>query len=130
MSRWVFNISTDGNSTASLGILVQCLVWTLSVKSIVLCSDWNSCLSSLCPLLPVLSLGTTEKSWTLSSLHAPIGYLNKGMRAQWAFLSSDWIFPTFYPFLKWLMLQSLNHILVWGVPHWTQYPEYRIITLF
>ena len=50
-----------GDSTASLGSLVQCSV-TLRVKKFFLLFSWNFLCFNLCPLPLVLLLGTTEKS--------------------------------------------------------------------
>lgn len=65
MSRGFLNSSKNGESTTSLENLCQCSV-TLSVK---MCSGRDSWFSSLCSLPLVLTLGTTEKSLILSSLH-------------------------------------------------------------
>ena len=56
-----WNISREGDSTASLGSLGQGSV-TLRGKKFFLMFSWNFLCSSLCPLPLVLSLGTTEKS--------------------------------------------------------------------
>jgi len=60
VSRWVLNISREGDSTIPLGSLFQCSV-TLRVKKFCIFS-WNFLCFSLCRLPLVLSLGTTEKS--------------------------------------------------------------------
>lgn len=60
----------QGCSTNSLGNLCST---TTSVKQILL-FRWHSLCFDLCPLLLVLSLGTTEKSPPPSSLHHPIRY--------------------------------------------------------
>ena len=60
-SRQVWNISREGDSTASLGSLFQCSV-TLRVKKFFLGFSWSFLGFSLCPLPLVLSLGTTGKS--------------------------------------------------------------------
>jgi len=73
-SRWVLNISREGDSTTSLGSLFQCSV-TLRVKKFLLMFRWNFLCFSLCPLPLVLSLGTTEKSLAPSSWHPPRRYL-------------------------------------------------------
>jgi len=65
-ARWVLNISREGDSTASLGSLGQGSV-TLTGKKFFLVFSWNFLCFSLCPLLLVLSLGTTEKSLAPSS---------------------------------------------------------------
>ncbi|XP_074997864.1 armadillo repeat-containing protein 1 isoform X2 [Calonectris borealis] len=70
MSRQLLNISKGGDSTTSLANLCQCSV-TLTVKKCFLLFRGNLLSSSVCPLRLVLSLGTTEKSLALSSLHPP-----------------------------------------------------------
>jgi len=66
LSRWVLNISREGESTTSLGSLFQCSV-TLRGKKFFLMFRQNFLCFSLCPLPLVLSLGTTEKSLAPSS---------------------------------------------------------------
>jgi len=61
LSRWVFNISREGDSTASLGSLFQCSV-TLRGKKFFFMFRRNFLCFSLCPLPLVLSLGTSEES--------------------------------------------------------------------
>jgi len=73
-SRWVLNISREGDSTTSLGSLFQCSV-TLRGKKLFLVFRWNFLCLSLCPLPLVLSLDTTEKSLAPSSRHPPLRYL-------------------------------------------------------
>ena len=71
MSRRVWNISREGDSTASLGSLFQGSV-TLRGKKFFLMFSWNFLCLSLCPLPLVLSLGTTEKSlgpWSVPTWH-------------------------------------------------------------
>jgi len=60
-SRWVLNISREGDSSTSLGSLFQGSV-TFTVKKFFLMLKWNFIYSSLCPLRLVLSLGTKGKS--------------------------------------------------------------------
>ena len=66
LSRWVLNISREGDSTTSLGSLFQCSV-TLRGKKFFLMFRWNFLCFSLRPLPLVLLLCTTEKSLALSS---------------------------------------------------------------
>ena len=61
LSRWVLNISREGDSTTSLGRLFQGSI-TLRGKKFFLMFRRNFLGFSLCPLPLVLSLGTTEKS--------------------------------------------------------------------
>jgi len=61
LSRWVLNISREGDSTSSLGSLGQGSV-TLRGKKFFFMFSWNFLCFSLCPLPLVLSLGTTGKS--------------------------------------------------------------------
>ena len=65
-ARRGWNISRDGDSTASLGSLGQGSV-TLRGKKFFLIFSWSFLCSSLCPLPLVLSLGTTGKSLAPSS---------------------------------------------------------------
>ena len=92
MSRWLVNIPKDGDSTTSPGNLCQCLV-TFTVKKCFLMLRGNFPCFSLCPLPLVLSLGTTEQSLSLSSLHPPFRYLCTFMRSLWAFFSPGWTVP-------------------------------------
>jgi len=62
------------DTTTSLGDLCQCLV-TLPVKKCFLMFTWKTLWFSLCPMPLVLSLGITEKSLALFSLHPPFRYL-------------------------------------------------------
>jgi len=75
VSRQVFNISREGDSTTSLGSLCQCSV-TLRGKKFFLMFSWNFLCFSLCPLPLVLSLDTTEKSLPLvaPTLWIPAGF--------------------------------------------------------
>ena len=66
LSRWVLNISREGDATTSLGNLFQCSI-TLRGKKFFLMFRWNFLCFSLCPLPLVLLLGTTEKSLAPSS---------------------------------------------------------------
>ena len=66
LSRQGLNISREGDSTTSLGNLLQYSV-TLRVKKFFLMFRRNFLSLSLCPLPLVLSLGTTEKSLAPSS---------------------------------------------------------------
>jgi len=59
MSRWVLNISKDGDSTDSLGNLFRCLT-TLTVKKFFLMFKRNFLCFSLCPLPFMHSLDITE----------------------------------------------------------------------
>jgi len=58
-----------GNSTVSMGNPYQCTI-RIAQKHIPICR-WNF----LCPVPLVLTLGTTEKSLALTSLHLPFRYL-------------------------------------------------------
>lgn len=73
------------------------------------CSNGTSCVS-VCPLSLVLSLGTTEKSLCLSSLHLPLSYLY-ALRKYPRVFPSSWANQSqlSQPSLIWWMLQSLNH---------------------
>lgn len=71
VSSQVLNISRDGYSTTSLSKLFQNLI-AFKVKSFFLTFQWILLYFSLCPLSLVFSLGTTEKTLTLSSLLAPM----------------------------------------------------------
>ena len=66
MARRGWNISREGDSTASLGSLGQVSV-TLRGKKFFLGFSWSFLCSSLCPLPLVLSLVTTGKSLAPSS---------------------------------------------------------------
>ena len=75
MFSWVLNISKSGDSTTSLGSLFQCLT-TLTVKKVFLMFKFNFTYFSLCPLLLLLSLVTTERRLTSSpSFFSPVRYL-------------------------------------------------------
>ena len=66
LSRWVLNISREGDSPAPLGSLGQGS-GTLRGKKFFLVFSWSFLCFSLCPLPLVLSLVTTEKSLAPSS---------------------------------------------------------------
>jgi len=66
LSRWVLNISREGDSTTSLGSLFQCSV-ILRGKKFFLLFRWNFLCFSLCPLPLGLSMGTTEMNLAPSS---------------------------------------------------------------
>ena len=68
MSRWVLNISREGESTASLGSLSQCSV-TLTVKKFLSMLVWNFLCSSLC--LFNCCLIYSYFSWCVFSLPCP-----------------------------------------------------------
>ena len=87
LSRWVWNISREGDSTASLGSLYQCSV-ILRGKKFFLMFSWNFLCFSLCPLPLVLSLGTTGKSLAPSSWHPPCRYLEALVRSPLSLLFS------------------------------------------
>lgn len=58
MSHWAFNICIDGNTRTPHST-------TLTVRKLVFMFKWNFLYFSWCPLPPVLSLGTTEKTLDL-----------------------------------------------------------------
>jgi len=80
MSRWLLDISMDGDSATSLGDFCQPSV-TLTVKKGFLMLRGNLLCFSLCQMTLVLSLGTTEKSLALSSVHLPFRYLYRLTRS-------------------------------------------------
>ena len=87
VSRQLWSLSKDGDSTASLGNLCQCLV-TPIVKNCFLMFRGKPPCFSLCPLPLVLSLRTTKKSLAPSSLHPPFRYLYQLVRSPLSFLVS------------------------------------------
>ena len=79
-SRWVLNISIEGDSTTSLGSLFLCSV-SLTVKMFFHMFVWHFLCSSFRLLLLVLSLHTTEKSLASSTcLPSPFRYLQTFIR--------------------------------------------------
>ena len=66
-SSQVLSISTDGDSTDSLGNLCQCLT-TLTRKKCFLVFRWNFVCFNLCPVPLAPSVGTPEKCLAPSSL--------------------------------------------------------------
>ena len=74
LSRWVLNISREGDSTTSLGSLGQGSV-TLRGKKFFLIFRQNFLCFSLCPLPLILLLCTTEMNLAPSSWHPPCRYL-------------------------------------------------------
>lgn len=64
----------EGDSTTSLGSLCHCSITCTAQKGCLVFMG-NLLCSSLCPLPLVLSLGTTQKTLALSSLHSPFRYL-------------------------------------------------------
>lgn len=77
----LLKISTQGDSTTSI---------THIVKECFLIFRWNFLYASLCPLPLALSLDTTGKSLTPSSLHPLFKYLYTMIRSPWTFYSSGW----------------------------------------
>ena len=86
MSRQVLNVSR-GDSRTSPGSLRQGSV-TLKVEKLLLIFSWNFPCCSLCPLPPVLSLGTTGRSPAPSSCHPPLRCWYARVRPPSAFSSS------------------------------------------
>lgn len=80
ISKSLLRISKEGDHTTSLGNLCQYSVTYTALKCFLIFGR-NFLCSSLCPLPLVLSLGTTEKSLALSSLHPPFRYLSKVIRS-------------------------------------------------
>ncbi|KAK4829075.1 hypothetical protein QYF61_002019, partial [Mycteria americana] len=72
-STHLLNTSRDGDSTTSLGSLLQCLT-TLSVKTFFLISNLNLPWHNLRPFPLVLWLVTWEKRPTLTSLQSSFRY--------------------------------------------------------
>ena len=105
-SRRVWNISREGDSTASLGSLGQGSV-TLRGKKFFLVFRRNFLCFSLCPLPLVLLLGTTGKSLASSSCPPPCRYLEAFRRSPLSLLFSQAQLPQ--PFLLGEMLQSPHH---------------------
>ena len=94
-SRWPLNISEDGDSTTSLGNLCQCLI-TLTGKKCFLMFRGNLLCFCLCPLLLVMSLGTTGRSLALSAMYPPFRYIC--WDPPWAFSSPCWTIPALSTF--------------------------------
>lgn len=70
VSRWFWNVSSEGDSTNSLGNLYQCVA-THTAK-FFLVFRWNFVCISFCPLPPVLLSDSTEQSLAWSSrFHRP-----------------------------------------------------------
>lgn len=93
MSRWLFNISMDGDSTTSLGKLCQCTV--LIVKKVLPEVQREPPAFLFVPFAaPVLWLGTTEKNLALL-LHPLQVYWGDLL---WAFSSPDATVPSLSQF--------------------------------
>lgn len=80
VSRWLWNISREGDSETSLGNLFQGSV-TLTVKIFFLMFRQNFLWLSLCLVSVVLPLGTNEKSLAPYSWHPPFRYLHTLIRS-------------------------------------------------
>ena len=74
VSRQIWSVSRQGDSTASLGSLFQCSV-ILTVKKFFLLLRWDFLCSSLYPLPLVMLLGTTKMSMASSFWHPLFRYL-------------------------------------------------------
>lgn len=74
-SKWVLNISSEGDSMVSVGNLFQCLL-THTVNKLFLVFTWRELPVHQFLLWPlVLMLGTTEQSLAPSSRHPPSQYV-------------------------------------------------------
>ena len=87
ISRWLLNVSKDGNPTIAVGNLCQCSV-TLTVKKCFLIFRKNISFISLSSLPLVVSLGTTGKRFSQSSLDPPFRYLCTLRISPWTFCFS------------------------------------------
>lgn len=107
----VFNISRDGDSIAFLGNLCQCTV-TLTVKKYFLMFRGNPLCFSLCSVLLVLSLGTTEKSLTDSLPFSSClqGYIHITKIPPPSLLFTRLNEDSHFCFSSWEMLQFFNHL--------------------
>ena len=106
----------------SLVSVCQCSV-TCTEQKCFLMFRGNILCSSLCPLLLVLALSTTEKSLAPSSSHLPFRNLYTLMRSPWTFSSPGWRVPAFstspyrrgapVPLLSWWRWEStyLTHCI-------------------
>lgn len=72
--RWVLKISKEEDTTTSLGKLLQCFISCI-VKKYFFMFCLSLLYSSLCPLILIWALNTTEKSLAVSSFHSPFKYL-------------------------------------------------------
>ena len=134
MSRQLLSISKDGDYTPSPGNLCQSLV-TLIVKKCFLMFRQSLLCFSLCPLPLVLSLGSTEKSLTPSSVHPSCRYLYTLMRYPWVCSSPGWTVPALlacprsrcssplinFVAFHWALSCMSMSLLCWGAQNWTQY---------
>lgn len=111
MFSQVFNISKDGDSTVSFGQLVP-VFDNLHREKHFLIFKWNFFCSRLCPLLLVLSMGTTVKCLGPSPLLFP--------SIRYTLIHKDKILVGLQfsrlnrlislSFIIWQILQSLNHL--------------------
>ena len=91
--KWLLNISKDGDSTASLGSLCQCLVPPTVRKCFLMFRENLPCFSSY-PKPNLLPLDTTEESLAPSPLHPPFKNWYTSKRSPlWAFFSPDCTAP-------------------------------------
>ena len=135
LSRRILNISREGDSTTSLGNLFQCSV-THRVKKFFLMFRWNFLCFILCPLLLVLSLGTTEESGPIlltptlqifitSTFSLVFFRLNKP--SSLSFSSQDRCYsPLILVALHWTLSSSSSSFLKWVAQNWTQYSRWGL----
>ena len=73
VSSWVLNVSSDGDSRASLGNLCQCLTF-LTVKKSFLVFKYSLLHFSLCSLLLVCHRKSLRSAWLCLLYLLPLGY--------------------------------------------------------
>ena len=103
-----FNTSKDGDSTTSLGNLLQCSTIP-TVKKFGLTFKWHLLYFSLCPWPLVLSRDTTEKSLALSPLLLPISWQTLVDTPKLSLPQAELSFFS-HPRLVWQMHLPSNHL--------------------
>lgn len=122
MSRQLLIISKDEDFNTPLGNPCHCSV-TFTLKKCFLMFRLNHPYFSLCPFPLFLSLDTTGNS-LFTSFFQPCLYISKIPNKLSALQAEQFQFSQC--FLKWVVLQSLNHfndpsLLYWGMQGWTQH---------
>ena len=108
-------ISVGKNSTASLGSLCQSFITRTAQKCFLVFGVSLLC-TSLCPLLLVLSLGTSKKSLALSYFHFPGVYRHSWDPAE---PPPGWTVPAF-SLLTFSLREVLQSFIIFLALWWTQ----------
>jgi len=133
LSRWVLNISREGESTSSLGSLFQGSV-TLRGKKFFLMFKWNFLCFSLCPFPLVLLLAPLKRVWPhpldihpsdiYKHILGPLSAFSRLNKPSSLSLSSSPLIILVA--LCWTLSSSSSSFLNWGAQNWTEYSRWGL----